>query len=210
MMTDENGHYRVEVGAGTCGLSSSFGLASADRDGLVIQTGQTTVVDLELPHDAVVAEARTRPRCPGDPPGTIIDGHTTSQADLDAIAHAVLTRFAADASTLPDAHLLETGPVRVQIDGGPQRLGSGALPSSRFVARTTAELEAEARRSGRDVPYIRIDRIYASGGCAVVSAGTDFAMAKSAMKLCCCTGRDIYAKRGGRWRFVRRAGTSCA
>ena len=62
------------------------------------------------------------------------------------------------------------------------------------------------------VDYIKFDRVYSDGSCALVRVGGDFVMptAKARRgKLCCCTGTEVFEKQNGRWVFVRRVREIC-
>jgi hypothetical protein len=218
--TDEHGYYRLELPPCGCELSASYGTASTDVDTVDIHEHQKTVVDVSVDHSALEAALREEPplNCPGSLPNTIVEGHSTSQADLDAVANAVLARFAADDSTLPDGGMLTPGVVFVVTDigGRPNRhLSENALPSRsrrRFIAKTRAEVQSEADRLGRSVHFVEFAYVDSDGSCAVVWDGVGFVKPskESPYALCCCTGVDVYEKRDGRWAFVRRAQEICS
>ncbi|MGE5184473.1 MAG: carboxypeptidase-like regulatory domain-containing protein [Acidobacteriota bacterium] len=218
-LTDEQGHYTIELEPGRCNLWARAGLADASPRPVEIRRGGVAVIDVELDHDAVVAAQRDQPpsRCPRSAPDAVVKGHTTTQQDTDDVARAVLERFTADEGTLPDGGLLPAGVifVRAEVAGRPhRRLTVAALPAGtkrRFMLMTTADLQTQADRSGREVYYIDLGDLDSDGNCALLSAGANFVMpsAKRAIKMCCCAGYDVYEKSQGRWLFVRRDSESC-
>jgi hypothetical protein len=203
-LTDEHGFYRVELGRGICDLSARFGAASADRDGFEIRPAQTIVVDLTLDHAKVRAALRKDPpvHCPSSRPNAIIEGHTTSQADLDAVAAAVLERSATDKGWIPDAG--DTAFVLAEIGPG-RHLTTLALKPG-FILKTKDALQADADRLGTDVRYIDFWSIYSDGTCAIVSVRGSLMMPRKQFRMmcACCDATDVYEKRRGRWAFVRR------
>jgi hypothetical protein len=213
-ITDEHGRYRVELQRDACKMMVHFGIPSTKRT-LAIEPGKVTRLDFAFPHDVVVEERRFSPpvRCPSSPPDAVIAGHTTSQADIDAVVAAVLQRFATDRSTVPDAALLGRGDVRVasELVAMPKRsLDPRSLPPH-FVGATLHELRAEADRLGGKVTFLSFGSVDSDGSCAIVTAGVDVVRPKGRhSRLCCCSAEDLYEKRRGTWQFVRRLGTTCS
>jgi hypothetical protein len=143
----------------------------------------------------------------------VIAGHTTSQADIDAVVAAVLQRFAIDRSTVPDAALLGRGDVRVasELAAMPKRSLDPRLLPPHFVGATLHELRAEADRLGGKVTFLSFGSVDSDGSCAIVTAGVDVVRPKRRhSRLCCCSAEDLYEKRRGTWQFVRRLGTTCS
>ena len=219
-LTDENGHYRAELEPGVCGFMASLeGLASTSRDKVEVRRRSVAVVDAELEHGAVLAARRERPpaNCPHSPPGAVIEGHSTSQEDIDALARAVLERFALDAGTMPDGGLLPEGDVPVNVElGGTQkrRLTATSFPPTtkpRFVPRPMSDLQGEADRADRNVFYIAFHDVYSDGDCAVLWAGVYVAIPRRSrgITMCCCSGNDLWERHAGQWQFVRRLAEPC-
>jgi hypothetical protein len=213
-ITDEHGRYRVELQPDACKMMVHFGIPSTKRT-LVIEPGKVTRLDFAFPHDVVVEDRRFSPpvRCPSSPPGAVIAGHTTSQADIDAVVAAVLGRFVTDRTTVPDAALLGRGDVRVatELVATPKRaLDARRLPP-RFVGATPQELRDEANRLGDKVTFLWFGGVDSDGSCALVTAGVDIVRPNGRhARLCCCSAEDLYEKRRGTWQFVRRLGTTCS
>ncbi len=216
VISDENGFFRLEVEPGTGFLFTSLGELDA-APSLVFRPGTRIGIDVTVdPNELAQWRAMNPPEaCPSSPPGTIIEGHTTTQQDLDDIARTVLERSAVDSSAIPDLGIAARGSVpiavRVDVRTGKQ-LTARALPPSGFVLKTLEELQKQADRLDRDVGYVELSQLYSNGSCAVVDVGGDFVSPsrQSFGKLCCCTARDIYEKRGARWIFVRRVSEICA
>lgn len=214
-ITDETGQYRLGVPAGTCNVDADVGTAAITKTVEVVDSGPTHL-DLELDHAELLQALRDEPpdHCPGSRPGDVVLGHTTSQADIDALASVVLARIVAGQEALADQGTSTTYVVG-ELRGG-QRLGPAALPqgtSRTFVLKTRAEVQAEADRSGAEINYLDFESIYSDGTCALVRGGGDFVIPSSkrfVTKQCCCTGTEIYEKQNGRWVFVRRVHEICA
>ncbi|HEY1547530.1 MAG TPA: hypothetical protein VGG28_06915 [Kofleriaceae bacterium] len=207
--SDEHGRFHVELAAG-----SAYVHLEADPGGwMSLAANQVTQRDLRFDHGELEQRRTRRPpaACPSSPPGAIIEGHTTSQAELDAIARRVLERYAADPKTVPDGELAhDIRLVRTDLERH-RHLGAAALPPG-FVGKTRAELAAEPARVGSDVYYVDVRAIDADPTCAIVEIGTDFVAVPQpgAIKMCCCSASQIYELRGGRWEFVGNAVVVCS
>lgn len=154
------------------------------------------------PPPAALSNAGPAPAAPAAP----------ALSDRDAIVRAVLERYLADPTTLPDAGLLrDPGGINVVVD--PAGVAAAALPANParpFALRRPEEVQAAANQLGAEVSYVRIS-IDLTGDRAVVVSGGDFALpaAGDAIKMCCCAAFDIYEKHDGRWWFVARTSTRC-
>lgn len=217
-ITDEHGYYRVELDPGHDRAFAGVGTATSDIVPVDINEGRVTRLDFRLDHAELVTSLQDDPpvSCPSSAPGAVIEGHTTSQADIDSIARSVLQRFVADRSTMASHGLRLDNTVYVQVElEHHHRISASAFPSvagRRFVARTRAELQDEAERTGKEVRFIDIWRIYSDGTCGMVWVGLDYVIPKKDEhgRLCCCTGTEVFEKHGESWDFVRRAMEICA
>jgi hypothetical protein len=216
-MTDERGHYAVELPPGTLEISASVGTATTDVMKVDVHRGRVTRFDMRIDHAKLLASLQDDPpiNCPASPPGAVIEGHTTTQSDIDAIATTVLERFISNRGSISDGGLIRGDVIYVRVDlEAHHHLTKEALPTGtrlRFVPKTQSELQDESDRSGKNVRFIDFRSIYSDGRCAVVQVGMDFAMPTNRpdMKTCCCTGTDVYEQREGKWVFVRRAYGVC-
>lgn len=207
VVTDEHGFYelpipagRYTIAAGLPGVSVALPKRRFDRP---------RRVDFEIDHDQLLeARAAWPPEaCPGSAPGTVIEGHSTSQAELDAIARAALSHWAQDLGSGP--HYVER-----EVDQHHRRhrtLENAAMPDARFQLISRAALQAEAERRGGEVPFINFHSIHANGACALVVVGNDGAKpaVNDLLFDCRCQSHDIYERRDGAWQFVRRAFEAC-
>jgi hypothetical protein len=215
--TDEHGHYRAELPSSCFHVGFWPGEGRLERT-VEVAANRTTHLDFSFPHDALAHYRDDHPamRCPNSPPNTYVEGHTISQSEIDAVAAAVLERYASDATTVPDSGLLPSGQVAVQSDiSRTKRLTRAAIPAQsivKFKLRSRVDFTSEADRFGRDVKFIHFSSLDSDGSCAIVTVGGDFVMPtrSRSMKGCCCIGVDLYEKHDGRWSFVRRDSEPCA
>ena len=96
-----------------------------------------------------------------------------------------------------------------------QTLTSRALPQragTEFYLLSSRDAQAEADRTGRNVPYIFVDNPVIKGDAASLSIGVDFVMPrdKKAIKACCCTGFGQFMRVAGKWTFLKWASISCS
>jgi hypothetical protein len=206
--TDEHGRFHLEIDGGSAYMQLEYGSGSW----IPVAANQITQHDLRMDHAEVVQRAHRRPpiACPHSPPGTVIVGHSTPQAELDAIAHRVLERYAADPKAVPDSGPAAAKFVRTDLDFH-RSLTAAAVPA-RFVGKTRVELVAESKRLGSDVDYVDVRSIDADPTCAIVWVGIDFIVASpsNAIKMCCCTAAELYELRNGQWEFVGDAEHICS
>jgi hypothetical protein len=210
--TDEHGHYTLQLQPTRAKLFVWIGGNSRKPVAVSVRAGHVTRVDLFVDHADVVAERQLHPprNCPDSAAGAVVDGHTTTQQDIDDIAGAVLARFAKNPSTMPDHALLgDSAIVNVNTNVGTKwHISLAAILSTqnrKLIGRPYFAMQDEADSTGHDIYYINISDVTSDGSCAFVSAGVDFMTptSKHIWTLCCCTGHDIYEKRDGHWTFVR-------
>lgn len=217
--TDENGRFTLPVRPPQAELFLHIGEAKIHRSNIPATAGTTTKIDdLVVEHTDLLLERERHPplNCPGSLPGAIVEGHTTSQADIDDLVGAALARFVVDPDAIPDHGLLAKGKVsfiNTTIDRD-HRISSLAVKASPIplVGKSYDDLQDLANRTRKEINFIDFSKITSDGTCAFVDVGVDFTMPASegGFKMCCCIGHDIYEKRAGRWVFVRSEGVSCA
>lgn len=217
--TDENGRFTLPVRPPQAELFLHIGEAKIHRSNIPATAGTTTKIDdLVVEHTDLLLERESHPpvNCPGSQPGAIVEGHTTSQADIDDLVAAALARFVVDPDAIPDHGLLAKGKVsfiNTTIDRD-HRISSLAVKASPIplVGKSYDELQDLANRTRKEINFIDFSEITSDCSCAFVSVGVDFTMPASEgeFKMCCCVGHDIYEKRAGRWVFVRRMAETCA
>lgn len=137
--------------------------------------------------------------------------------ERDALIAAVMARFEADPTTMPDVGLLpDTGPILIRAelddDRAPRVRFTGTIRGRKVVVRTAAALQARADRDHQHVHFIRFYGITIDGDAALVGVGVDLVVPTTAhgIKLCCCVGYDRYIRRDGTWVFERRDSSVCA
>ena len=96
-----------------------------------------------------------------------------------------------------------------------QTLTARALPhrdGPEFYLLSSRDAQAEADRTGRNVPYIFVDTPIIKGDTASLSIGVDFVMPrnKKAIKACCCTGFGQFMRVTGKWTLLKWASISCS
>jgi hypothetical protein len=206
--TDEHGRFHLEVDAGSAYVQLEYGSGST----IALAANHVTQRDLRLDHAEVLQRAQRPPAaCPSSPRGAVILGHSTPQAEIDAIAHRVLERYAADPKTVPDGELApHISFVRVDLDHH-RRVGAGALPAG-FAGKTRDELAGESKRLGSDVYYVDLRSIDADPTCALVWIGVNFVdrPRPGSIKTCCCSAAQLYELRNGRWEYVGNTETVCS
>ncbi len=217
--TDENGRFTLPVRPPQAELFLHIGEAKIHRSNIPATAGTTTKIDdLVVEHTDLLLERKRNPpvNCPGSQPSAIVEGHTTSQRDIDDLVGAALARFVVDPDAIPDHGLLAKGKVsfiNTTIDRD-HRISSLAVKASPIplVGKSYDELQDLANRTRKEINFIDFSEITSDGSCAFVHVGVDFTMPASegGFKMCCCIGHDIYEKRAGRWVFVRSEGVSCA
>ena len=89
-----------------------------------------------------------------------------------------------------------------------KRLTDRALPQregAEYYLLSTKDAQAEADRTGRNVPYIVVDQPTIDGDTGSLAIGVDFVMPreKKSEKLCCCTGVGQFKHVAGKWTFLK-------
>jgi hypothetical protein len=216
--TNENGFYTAAVQP----WSNEVYVLTGDLDRaptrILVHPHQTVrAPDVLLAHvDEVTERDADEPsNCPSSPPGAVIEGHTTSQADIDDLVVAVLNRFVSDPSAIPDHGLLAHGGVaylntnvRDQQVISPAAVKASPIP---LVGKSYFDLQDLADSTRKEINFIDFSKITSDGSCAFVHVGVDFTMPRrpGVIKMCCCTALDVYEKRTGRWMFVRNDSVMC-
>jgi hypothetical protein len=202
--TDEHGRFHLEVGAGSAYVQLEYGSGAW----IPLAANQVTPHDLTMDHAEV--SRRRQIACPSSPPGAVILGHSAPQAELDAVAHRMLERYAVDPKAVPDGGLAAARFVRTDLEHH-RALTAAALPAG-FVGKTQVELAAESKSLGSDVYYVDLRSIDADPTCAIVWVGVDYIAVPrpNAIKMCCCSAAQLYELRNGQWEFVGNAETECS
>jgi hypothetical protein len=216
--TNENGFYTASVPPWTSEIYVMNGDPDLKPTRILVHPHQTVrAPDVLLAHvDEVTERDGDEPsNCPGSPPGAVVEGHTTSQADIDDLVVAVLNRFVADPSAIPDHGLLSKGGVaylninvRDQQVISPAAIKASPIP---LVGKSYFDLQDLADSTRKEINFIDFSKITSDGSCAFVHVGVDFTMPRrpGVIKMCCCTALDVYEKRTGRWVFVRNDSVMC-
>ncbi|HEY4178287.1 MAG TPA: carboxypeptidase-like regulatory domain-containing protein [Kofleriaceae bacterium] len=210
-VSDEHGQFRFGVELGDAMLRVQYGLKSQT----LLETFHAgdNPVDVTV-ESAAVAKWRANSQdvvCPSSKPGTILEGHTTTQKDIDELAHAILER---GKDSIPDYGLAASGKGDITVIaeiGHNRRLSTNALPPG-FAFGDEKAIQAQANLSRNQIGYIHMHDIWSDGTCATVMVGGDIAVPEdpNLVKMCCCTASSIYEKRGGTWVFVQNAWTMCS
>lgn len=95
-----------------------------------------------------------------------------------------------------------------------QTLTTRALPQregTEYYLLTSKDAQAEADRTGRNVPYVVVDQPTIDGDTGSLAIGVDFAMPrdKKSEKSCCCTGFGQFKRVTGKWTFQKWARIIC-
>jgi hypothetical protein len=140
-----------------------------------------------------------------------------SAADVPSLAAAVLGHYASHPDQMQEWNERFNGRdvifVRdeIPVDTTQLRLTTAALHSfslTKFVVKTRAELQSEATRTGRAVPYLAFGGISFDGQCANVQLSLTLMPPKRGVSAECCTGVvDTFAKRGTTWSLIERGPT---
>lgn len=183
-ISDASGRYRLQLPEGRYRVS-------------ILEYLDLPEVEIEIrAQHATVKEMRLDlPSCPPKRGSSAV----VRQADLDALIAAVLDHYAAggivDAPPRSDPE-----PTYVTIKD-PSTLALPPDYARQYIFTTEDELQREAMRSGRDIPFIHIFGFEIDGSCATVSVGGDFVTATWRGTLCCCEETEVFLKRGDRWVF---------
>lgn len=217
--TDDRGHYELLFDEPVAAIDAFIGSTTVEKSNLTLTSGKRTRVNLLVSHREVVAARADALRCPHSPPGAVIEGHTTSQADIDGVSRAVLLRYASDRASSDDASIAAPADVPVSTSLRHQNhrndhLSSRAIPTTstiRFIPSSITELQTQADQQNASFYFIDITSLYSDGSCAVVSIVEDIMAptSKKAGRHCRCTADDVYQKRGGKWHFVKRNSVGC-
>jgi hypothetical protein len=89
-----------------------------------------------------------------------------------------------------------------------QTLTDRALPQregTEFYLLSGKDAQAEADRTGRNVPYIVVDQPTIDGDTGSLAIGVDFVMPreKKVAKQCCCTGYGQFKRVAGKWTLLK-------
>lgn len=217
--TDDRGHYELLFDEPVAAIDAFIGSTTVEKSNITLTSGKRTRVNLLVSHREVVAERADALRCPHSPPAAVIEGHTTSQADIDGVSRAVLLRYASDRASSDDASVVAPADVPVSTSLRHQNhrndhLSSRAIPATstiRFIPSSITELQTQADQQNDSFYFIDITSLYSDGHCAVVSIVEDIMdpQSKRAGRHCRCTADDVYEKRGGKWIFVKRNSVGC-
>jgi hypothetical protein len=210
-ISNERGEYRFDIELGVAALNvaldKSKPLAETFHDG-------ENRVDVVV-NSKVVAKARTNAFtqvCPTSAPGTMLEGHTTSQTDIDELARMLLER---GSNAIPDWDLAARGAqghIAVIADiGNHRRLTTNALPAG-FTLADANQLQAQANATRNQLGFLSFQDIWSDGTCATVTVGGDIAVPAdpNVIKMCCCSSTTMYEKRAGTWTRTGNVVTSCS
>jgi hypothetical protein len=214
-ISDAAGRYRLELPAGGYQVVVYYGDTVVDRGTVQARARDTLTLDVAIDHAAVAeaSAAAQRHSCPKQAVET-----PTSSARVETLVATVLDRFATDASTIPDGHLVPAqGTVYVAEEIDPiARVPASALPRSRtqtFVLTTLHDLQGVADRARSDLYYLRFTYAAIDGSCATVDVGV-YVMSPSSSSAkasqCCCNSIDIYDEVNGRWVFRANVDQICS
>jgi hypothetical protein len=146
---------------------------------------------------------------------------------VDQVVRAELEHWQADPAWLPDAKLLDPGPVRVLRDidiahmannavtDELQHIAPSALPAGprAYALLTKDALQAEADRVGHEITYVAFDVTFFAGA-PEARVGFEVSLvlpsAKKGMVLCCCGATDLFADHDGRWTLTKRHAVVCS
>lgn len=223
-ISDEEGRYEIKMPVGTGSIGAvNFGSpwgtgmqAVSTTTPVVFQVGEPVLVDIQVDHAALVAQRAKYPplACPHSPLGTVVEGHTLSQRDLDEVVYGVLQRFITDRKSIEDFHVKDLRLVRVRTQ---QRVGlrasAAAFPlvrGTRFVDMTLAELEAEATETQKTIAYMSFGRISSDGSCAVLEVGGDVVYPdETSHTKYGCSEKALWERVNGRWMFAQSVYSIC-
>jgi hypothetical protein len=137
--------------------------------------------------------------------------------EVDLLIRMLLEQSMTNPKDLADSTMLPTvGPVyvRAEIPGSPGAIVTPqALPrTGRFVIKHAAELQAEADRTRKTVPFIAFTTAEVIGDRATAEHGVDIAVPTdpNVIKMCCCSERKQYVRKGATWEATGVVVTSCS
>ena len=142
--------------------------------------------------------------------------NTAPSAEIESLIKQALEDRLAE-NDIPDGILL--GRTRIAIlqvmPRTGQTLTNRALPQragTEFYLLSSRDAQAEADRTGKNVPYIFVDQPAIDGDSGSLSIGVDFVMPrdKKQVKLCCCTGFGQFKKVAGKWTLLKWARMVCS
>lgn len=223
-ISDEDGHYEIKMPLGTGSIGAvNFGSpwgtgmqAVSATTPVAFQVGPPLLVDIQVDHAALVAQRTKYPplACPHSPPGTVVEGHTLSQRDLDDVVYGVLQRFATDRKSIEDFHVKDLRLVRVRTQQRVDlRASTAAFPlvrGTRFVDMTLAELKAEATETQKAIAYISFGHVSSDGTCAVLEVGGDVVYPdETSHTKYGCSEKALWERVNGRWMFAQSVYSIC-
>jgi hypothetical protein len=148
----------------------------------------------------------------------IDEARTRAQHEIDAVAKAVLERFAREPQTMPDYGLLEhQTTILVDRDLDPMAVGAiqltaDALPTGAFALRTDAEMQAQADRTHETVTYVFLYGLEIQGNRATFSVGVQVKVpdVPEGSGTCCCSESDVFVKTNGTWTYSETTDSICS
>lgn len=197
--TDDDGRFTLDLQYGECGLNISYGLAQHLQEDLVVAAGNAVLSDAVL--DDAAARARKQDLsnvCPasGHPPPESVGAPAS---DVEGIAQSVLFRFARFPNYLSSWNpAMTTIAVDMEVHGPIVRLPSSVFPANtKYTVRAANSEEIRALRRARNTmtEIVSLSDVSSNGTCATIGIAT-----RNSLDI------DLYERREGSWRFVRRIG----